>query len=95
MSAYIPVALRKEVRGRFANLCAYCRSAEALAVVVFEFEHIFPLSAGGQTVLDNLCLACPSYNRYKGAPTQALDPETKTLTPLFHPHRDSWEDHFS
>lgn len=44
-------------------MSAYCRTPEALTVTTFEFEHIIPLSAGGQTVFDNLCLACPC-NKY-------------------------------
>lgn len=40
MSAYIPVELQQKVRTHFRNCCAYCRTAEALTVVIFEFEHI-------------------------------------------------------
>jgi 5-methylcytosine-specific restriction endonuclease McrA len=64
VSVYIPVELKKEIRNYFADCCAYCRTAEALTVTTFEFEHIIPLSADGQTVFE-LCLACPSCNRYK------------------------------
>jgi len=60
-----PFPLQRQVRDRFANYCAYCRTAEALTVTTFEFEHITPRSAGGETVLENLCLSCPSCNRYK------------------------------
>ncbi|NJL54586.1 hypothetical protein HC928_04860 [bacterium] len=50
MSVYLPSALQRQVRQRFANCCAYCRTAEALTVSTFEFEHIVPLSAGVATV---------------------------------------------
>lgn len=65
MSVYIPVELQRQIRAHFANYCAYCLTAESLTVTIFEFEHIMPRSAGGETVFDNLCLACPSCNRYK------------------------------
>ncbi|MDZ7967288.1 MAG: hypothetical protein RM368_20315 [Nostoc sp. DedSLP03] len=51
MSVYIPVELKKEIRNYFADCCAYCRTAEALTVTTFEFEHIIPLSAGGKLYL--------------------------------------------
>ena len=51
MSAYVPVDLQREVRAQFANCCAYCRTAEELTVVTFEFEHIVPRSLDGETVL--------------------------------------------
>ena len=65
MSAYVPVDLQREVRAQFADCCAYCRTAEALTVVTFEYEPIVPQVSGGETVLENLCLACPTCNRFK------------------------------
>jgi hypothetical protein len=41
----------------FGDCCAYCRTAEHLTVVTFEYEHIVPRSAGGQTELENLCIS--------------------------------------
>ena len=95
MSLYLPADLRRRVRDRFANCCAYCRTAEDLTVAIFEFEHIVPRSTGGETVFVNLCLACPTCNRYKADRTVATDPETQQEVALFHPHRDVWIDHFS
>ena len=65
MSTDVPAALRRRIRARFVDRCAYCRTAEALMVAIFEIEHIIPRSTGGETVFDNLCLACPTCNRYK------------------------------
>lgn len=62
--------------------------------VTFEVDHIIPRSAGGATTLENLCLCCPTCNRHKAARTQAPDPITEEMTPLFHPARDAWDDHF-
>ena len=95
MSAYISSVIRRQIRDRFANCCAYCRTAEALTVTTFEFEHIVPLSAGGATVFENLCLACPTCNRYKANRQTATDPETQAVTRLFHPQQQSWSDHFA
>ena len=95
MSAYVPAALRRQVREHFNNCCAYCLSAERLTVVTFEIEHITPQVAGSETRFENLCLACPSCNRHKGARQQAVDPKTKQEVALYHPHRDVWSAHFS
>jgi hypothetical protein len=95
MSAYISTELQRSVRNRFSDCCAYCRTAEKLTATVFEFEHIVPRSAGGETTLENLCLACPMCNRYKSDSSSAIDPLTKVVVPLFHPHQDRWADHFA
>ncbi|MBW4601843.1 MAG: HNH endonuclease [Calothrix sp. FI2-JRJ7] len=60
MSAYIPVELQRQVRARFFNACAYCRTAEILTGMTFEFEHIKPRALGGETLFENLCFACPN-----------------------------------
>jgi hypothetical protein len=95
VSVYVSNTLQRQIRDRFANCCAYCRTAEALTVTTFEFEHIMPLSAGGTTVFENLCLACPTCNRHKANRQTATDPETQTVAPLFHPQQQSWSDHFA
>ena len=95
MSVYIAVELQRRIRERFANCCAYCRTAEELTVAIFEFEHILPRSAGGPTASDNLCLACPTCNRYKSDLVSAPDPVTRDEVALFHPHRNRWLEHFS
>jgi hypothetical protein len=86
--------VRRRVSEHFGHCCAYCHTAEQLTVAIFEFEHILPRSAGGKTVFDNVCLACPTCNRYKADRTTAIDPATQVEVPLFHPHRDNWNEHF-
>jgi hypothetical protein len=95
VSAYVPVDLQRTVRAQFANCCAYCRTAEELTVVTFEFEHIVPRSSGGATLLENLCLACPTCNRFKADRTAAHDPVSVQDVPLFHPQHDDWAQHFT
>ena len=95
MSVYIPVELQRKIRTHFFDRCAYCQTTEALTVAIFEIEHIIPRSAQGQTVFENLCLACPTCNRYKANRQEALDPVSNEMVPLFHPHLQSWTDHFA
>jgi hypothetical protein len=94
VSAYVPANLQREVRTQFGNCCAYCRTAEALTVVTFEIEHILPRASGGATVLENLCLACPTCNRYKADRTTARDLVSEREAALFNPQRDDWSEHF-
>ncbi len=95
MSAYIPVDLQRRIRTHFADCCAYCQSAESLTVAIFEFEHIVPRSVGGSTTFENLCLACPTCNRYKAHRQNAIDLVTNETVGLFHPHQQTWADHFT
>lgn len=62
--------------------------------MTFEFEHIMPRSSGGETVFENLCLACPFCNRHKADRQTAIDPTTGQTVPLFHPQRQNWAEHF-
>lgn len=47
MSTYVPAGLRRPIRARFVDRCAYCRTAEALIAAVFEIEHIIPRGVSG------------------------------------------------
>ncbi len=86
--------LRSLIRHRANGLCEYCLCPAKLTSAPFHCEHILPVSAGGATTLDNLAWACPSYNHQKHTKTHALDPQTKHQTPLFHPRRQKWNQHF-
>ena len=59
-----------------------------------EVEHILPMIAGGETTEDNLCLACPRCNRYKGTLTETLDRQSGHSVNLFHLRRQPWHEHF-
>ena len=89
MSVYISAELRRRVRKHFSDACAYCQTSEALTVTIFEIEHIIPRAADGETVFENLCLACPSCNRYKADRLKGQNDVR-----LFHPHNDVWSGHF-
>ena len=93
MSEYIAVSLRRQVRDAFFSCCAYCQTEESLTVAIFEFEHIVPVSRGGATEFNNLCLACPSCNRFKSNRTRGVT-NAGVETRLFHPQQDLWLEHF-
>ena len=93
MSDYIPVALRKKIRSHFMQCCGYCKTLESLTVVTFEVEHILPKSLGGLTEFENLCLACPSCNRFKSNRLSCTMDDGSECS-LFHPQNDQWLVHF-
>lgn len=95
MSPYIPDGLRQQIRKRFQNTCAYCQTAESLTVAIFEIDHIVPYVLVGESTITNLCLACPTCNRFKGIHTVAKDPQLNENVLLFHPVHQKWEDHFA
>ncbi|MGB6166141.1 MAG: HNH endonuclease signature motif containing protein [Geitlerinemataceae cyanobacterium] len=92
--SYIRAALRRLVTQRAQNQCEYCRFPQQVSLFAFEIEHIIAQKHDGVTEAENLALACPDYNRFKGTDLGSIDPKTKQLTPFFHPRTQKWSDHF-
>lgn len=82
--------LQAEAQGR----CAYCHTLTSITGARLVVDHIIPESAGGQTVVENLCLACHSCNEFKGTQILACDALTGKHVRIFHPRRNRWTDHF-
>ena len=93
-SPYIPIGLRRNVTERANHQCEYCQTQSRLVAQPLPVDHIFPVSLGGQTELDNLCLACSPCNSHKTDKVEAIDPVTKQVVPLYNPRTDRWDDHF-
>ena len=94
MTTYVPTELRQAVHERAAGRCEYCLYPQEMAFLAFEVEHIIAEKHGGAKTVDNLALACPYCNRFKGTDLGSLDPETGQLTPFFNPRAQQWTDHF-
>ncbi|MEZ4866718.1 MAG: HNH endonuclease [Caldilineaceae bacterium] len=92
--SYIPQVLRRLVRDDAQGQCAYCHTLTEITGASFVIDHIIPEAFGGETVYENLCLACHSCNEYKGARLVAQDPATEEMVALFHPHLQEWREHF-
>ncbi len=93
-SVYVPKALRRQVAEQARYRCGYCLTHQNITGTPMEMDHIFPSSLGGQTVEDNLWLACGLCNEHKGNRVTAQDPRDGRLVRLFHPRLDAWEEHF-
>ncbi|HJQ25033.1 MAG TPA: HNH endonuclease [Blastocatellia bacterium] len=90
----IPAELRRLVRDRASDCCEYCRCQARYASDSFSIDHVTPRSQQGETMPDNLALSCFGCNQHKASRTNAVDPLTDQVVPLFHPRQQRWEDHF-
>ena len=90
----VPAELRRSVRERAGERCEYRLALERLSFQSHQMEHIVAQKHGGATDAGNLALSCIGCNQCKGADLSSLDPLTGALTPLFHPRRERWRDHF-
>lgn len=93
--SYISPSLRQAVAERARHRCEYCLYPRMAAFLTFEIEHIIAEKHGGQTISENLALACPHCNRAKGTDLGSLDPITKLLTPFYNPRTQAWREHFA
>jgi hypothetical protein len=92
---YISVSLRQLVIDRALGACEYCRSPGDFALESMEIEHVIPISKGGETIAENLALACHGCNNYKQARLKGLDPVTEEFTSLYHPRHMKWDKYFA
>jgi hypothetical protein len=86
---------RDLVRQRAGDRCEYCRLHQEHSGLRHHIEHITARQHGGSDDTDNLALACHRCNLHKGTNLTGIDPQTGQVTPLFHPRRDRWSDHFT
>lgn len=93
-AAYIPTELRRLVGERAGQRCEYCLMTESESFAAFEIDHIVAQKHSGKSVAENLAYCCPICNKHKGSDVASYDPQTGALTPLFHPRRDRWQEHF-
>jgi hypothetical protein len=90
----VPHRHYRQVARSARHRCEYCRAPERVFNLEFEVEHIVPRTVGGADELPNLALACRACNLRKGMATQARDPQTGQLVPLFNPREADWGSHF-
>ena len=89
-----PAAVKQAVIERANGLCEYCKSPADYSPQPFSIEHIFPISAGGGSDLDNLAYACQGCNNHKYTKTKGIDSLGNVEVALFHPRHDEWTTHF-
>ncbi|HEY0461112.1 MAG TPA: HNH endonuclease signature motif containing protein [Pyrinomonadaceae bacterium] len=94
MSRYISENLRSEVELRANGFCEYCRIAIEDTYFGGEIDHIVSLKHRGQTILENLALACQPCNRSKGSDLGSISQTSGLLVRFYHPRTDIWHENF-
>ncbi len=87
--------MQQQVRERAAGLCEYCHLPDALTTLPFQTDHIIAEKHGGLTTLENLAYCCLHCNAFKGPNIAGVDQGTQEVVRLFHPRKDTWEEHFA
>jgi hypothetical protein len=90
----VPADLRRTVHARAEERCEYCLTPALVSLLPLQVDHVVAQKHGGETVAENLALCCAVCNQNKGSDLSSLDPVDGTLTPLYHPRRDRWGEHF-
>lgn len=92
--AKISKDLDSKIRSQAKNRCGYCRNPQELLPFKLEIEHIRPQALGGESIEENLWLACRESNVHKAAKIRAVDRLTGKTVKLFDPRRQNWHAHF-
>ena len=87
--ATIPASLRRLVIQRAENRCEYCRISQIGQVATFHIDHIVPVVADGETIAENLALACVSCSLRKGARQNLEDSKTGEVVSIFNPRQQA------
>lgn len=87
--------IRQQVSAAANHRCEYCKSSARLTGIPLVMEHVLPRSLGGTDALSNLAASCYRCNEFKGAKTEAVDPQTQQLVLLFNPRSQDWLNHFA
>ena len=90
----VPIRLRERIFQQARSRCGYCQTNLEIVGPVLEVDHIIPEGAGGETVEENLWVACSSCNRHKGSRTHFRDPVSGRRVRIFNPRQQSWSRHF-
>jgi hypothetical protein len=94
MSRYISESLRQEIELRAEGKCEYCRIRIEDTYFGGEIDHIISLKHRGETVSENLALACQPCNRNKGSDLGSISETSNNLVRFYNPRIDVWSEHF-
>ena len=93
--------LRRDMYNKQNKLCVFCRIHVPLACVPMHREHIVYKDEHPQWMFlpENLCVACPTCNEFKGTTEVLVNPRTKTYPKsgdgfkIIHPLYDKYSEH--
>jgi 5-methylcytosine-specific restriction endonuclease McrA len=82
---HVPARLRRLVIQRAGGRCEYCGLSQEGQEATFHIDHVIPVADGGETVTENLALACVSCSLRKAARQTAVDPQSDKEVALYNP----------
>lgn len=85
---------RDSLIDRAGGRCEYCMAPEQHLSHGLHVDHVIAVQHGGTDAEENLAIACYRCNCHKGPNIASIDPFTGALTALFHPRRQTWQEHF-
>ena len=85
---------RELVERRAQDACEYCLFPQTASILPHQVDHIIGRQHRGSDEVDNLCLCCIRCNLKKGPNIASVDPQTGLVVALYHPRRQSWNEHF-
>ena len=91
--SYISDKLHQKIVEQSKNRCGYCLGEQRYILAPLEIDHLLPTSKGGTDDEENLWLACPLCNVYKGKQTHKIDLLTHRKVPIFNPRKQHWKRH--
>jgi hypothetical protein len=91
----VSAAVRRLVWERAGRRCEYCQMSQDYDPATFEVDHVVPEKMDGESVVENLALACFKCNNHKGPNIAGIDSNSGNKAFLFDPRKDVWGDHFS
>lgn len=94
MTSHISAELRRIVSERSGDSCEYCLIHSDDTIYGCQVDHIIAEKHFGETVADNLAMACVFCNRFKGSDIGSLASSTGEFTRFFNPRTDRWDEHF-
>jgi hypothetical protein len=86
---------RELIRRRANDACEYCGLPQQASVLPHQIDHIIGRQHRGTDDVANLCLCCIRCNLKKGPNIASVDPITRLVSPLYHPRRHVWTEHFA
>src|SRR5262245_46692303 len=92
--SYVSDQLRQRIVEQAGNRCGYCLGEQQYIFAPLEIDHLLPTVKGGTDEEENLWLACPLCNSYKGTKTHGIDPLTQRTVVIFNPRKQNWKRHF-
>lgn len=62
--------------------------------MIFQFDHLLPVTLGGTNDEGNLWLACGNCNNTKSDKIECFDSVSTLTVPIFNPRTQVWSEHF-